>query len=183
MAARLVAGLRAAITAALALPVIAAGLLIYAGRDSNVLSPKVGLGILIGLTGLACMFFILTLLAWLGSWRHERRPLIQESPWDMTRFSEDEVPAMPDLWKPERDFNVVTRKAKFNTAAVGIGTAEGWHSRYSWTDKAQIQAVSDLERRNWLDPCRDSDLSLCHRGGVTCALKSLRTSTKGTKPT
>ena len=183
MAARLVAGLRAAITAALALPVIAAGILIYAGRDSNVLSPKVGLGILIGLTGLACMFFILTLLAWLGSWRHERRPMIQESPWDMTRFSEDVTPAMPELWKPDRDFNVVTKEAKFNTAAVGIGTAEGWHSRYSWTDDAQIQAVDILERRNWLGHCRESDPSLCQRKGLTCALKSPRPSTKRTGAT
>jgi hypothetical protein len=51
-----------------------------------------------------------------------------------------------------KNFLEALRQLKFNSPAIGIGSAEGWHERYHWTDTDQAAAERDLnELRATLD--------------------------------
>ena len=164
VAARFVAGVRALVTFALGLPVVTAGFLGFRG-SSQLTSDEVAFRVIKVLTALSGLVFFLTLAAWLMSWLNERRRVVQDSPWDMTRPEPDvrplEKPALNDSFE-----NVLAQFA-FDRPAVGVASAEGWHSLYGWNDAKQRAAVGNLRRPTWAD-CGDALLGSL-RFATVCA--------------
>ncbi|TCN32797.1 YD repeat-containing protein [Kribbella orskensis] len=95
--------------------------------------------------------------AWVQSWRAERRKK-QRSPWDMA--DEEVQPAIDDYLEALQQY-------RFDTPAVGIRSAEGWHERYDWDDNKQRAAVAALQSSTSLT-CADLD-TVCalHTGCAT----------------
>lgn len=148
LAARLVAGLRTVCTALLVLPLVVAGLLTYSGLRKN--PSHLITWAFWGAFGTSLL--ILAIVSWAGikSFRIETRSLSKESPWDQTRFqvkplAPDTVPEIgpkPEVAEP--DYLESMKELKFNTPAVGVRSAEGWHERYFWNDKLQERAVARI---------------------------------------
>lgn len=134
--ARLVARLRAIGAIATALPVLAAGLLTYGNLDNisdlPITSARWPIFVL---TGCSALVTGLMSIAWLRSKRSERRQE-QRSPWDMT---DDNAQPVPD------NYHKAIGDYRYDTPAVGIRSAEGWHERFSWSDNLQCQAIEALE--------------------------------------
>lgn len=165
MAARFVTGVRAVVTATLALPIIAAGFLAFRG-PSELFSDDHAFAALLVLTALSFFAFILTAVAWGESWWRERRKMFQESPWDMT---EPGRPASPRRTKKSqrleeafaKGYLDVVRHCKFNTPAVGVASAEGWYGTYEWDDEKQSGAVEALQN-GLREPCRCQTCTAWH---------------------
>ena len=79
---------------------------------------------------------IIILVTWVRTFLDERRSVVQQSPWDQTRDTRRELVT---------NFMTGIERFHFDTAAVGIESAEGWHERYTWTDEAQRDAVEALD--------------------------------------
>jgi hypothetical protein len=157
---RFVAGVRAFGTLAIMTPVAASGVLAYSGlHDSPVTSVNPRAHwihyALLGLTALAAVLFVLILAAWLCSAVADGRAVIEESPWDMTRHSE----RGPRPWRrrktrrrhqrlcrAEKNYNAAVETFRFGSLAVGVRSAEGWHTTYAWTDEKQGDAIDALRR-------------------------------------
>jgi hypothetical protein len=165
--ARLVAKLRAIGVIATALPILGAGLLIY-GNLAAASDPQVGTArwpafVLSGLSALAA---VVISTAWVRSWRAERRQM-QHSLWDMTEDTVEPVIA---------DYREAVRKYRFDTAAVGIRSAEGWHERYDWDDAKQLAAIAALRssaaranRETGAPACAELDTECARHAG--CAVR------------
>lgn len=141
----LVARLRAIGVIATALPVLGAGLLTYGNLDATSATqattsrwPMLVLAISSALAAL------LMSTAWVVSRRAERRQKTG-SPWDMT---DDQVQPIIE------EYHEALRHYQFDTAAVGIRSAEGWHERYSWDDDKQLAAIAALQSSTTV-PCAD----------------------------
>jgi hypothetical protein len=136
VALRLVSRIRALGVLAIGLPIIGAGFLIYPNRDGDAAPgtpDRVGLSVL---TLVALGIVALATTAWWATKRDERHAEAQ-SPWNITRESESPP-------EPVRDYRLALRRFGFETAAVGIKSAEGWHERYAWDDERQAAAVASL---------------------------------------
>jgi hypothetical protein len=168
------------VTATLGLPVIVAGILTYGRRSTAALTGDTTVRSLWWITGLAAATFALTLLAWFGSWVTERRRLIWESPWDMTTFEDNKAPKVHKLFAC-RNFLEAMQLGHFDTPAVGVASAEGWHRVYAWDDEKQRQAVNHLEEmrlrfhaeRTVVGACLSSPSS-CQSRAEPCAALSRR---------
>ncbi|WP_406053159.1 hypothetical protein [Kribbella sp. NBC_00889] len=151
--ARLVARLRAIGVIATALPILGAGLLTYRNlettSDARVTAARWPIFLIAGCSLLAAM---LISAAWAQSWAAERRKK-QRSPWDMA--DEEVQPVIDDYLKALQQYH-------FNTPAVGIRSAEGWHERYTWDDDKQRKAVAALQA---------SVSPTCADLGTACALR------------
>lgn len=144
LAAAMVSGLRAVGVCALALPIIAAGSLVFAGK-----SPWPGQGDVLGillwsLTFLALLALLITMGAAGSSWRAERESAAA-SPWDMT-LSPSERGLAPRVRSnvPSDTFEHAANELGFDQPAIGVDSAEGWYAYYGWTDQLQQQAVEAL---------------------------------------
>ena len=171
VAARFVSGIRTVITASLALPIIAAGILTYGGRPTSVMSDGVALWVMWGLTALSAVICVLTLGSFLLSLRSGRTRLIQESPWDMTRLERDSGEPSARASTRVDDFCDALVANQFDSSAVGVASAEGWHTTYAWTDEKQCDAVDDLEEVHYLtgpSPICGSAPSTCGRDRAKC---------------
>jgi len=150
VAARLVSRLRALAVVQIALPALAAGFLAYglpAGDEK--ISVKAALGFV---SALAFLIVSLISVAWGHSWRVGRSNV--RSPWDMTTDAPlERVPG--GYWGALRHFG-------YDSAAVGIRSAEAWHERYDWSDEKQLSAVVGL--MEGFTACR---LESCHSHGAT----------------
>ena len=157
--ARLVAKLRAIGVIATALPIVSAGLLTYgnlaASSDTQTTALQWPALLLAGGSAVAAL---LITTAWLRSWRAERRQE-QRSPWDMTLDEVEPVAA---------DYRVALREYGFETAAVAIRSAEGWHERYDWDDVKQRSAADALQPST-LRVNGDIPTAACATLGTVCA--------------
>lgn len=145
LAATLVSTLRAVGAFAIALPIVAAVSLVYAGAD-----PWRGQAVFLAtllwiLTALSTAVFLVTGIAAWASLRAERRSAAAASPWDMT-LSPDSPGLPQERTKARSDtYDHAEQDLGFDHAAIGINSAEGWHAVYGWTDALQERAVQALE--------------------------------------
>jgi hypothetical protein len=134
VAARLVTGLRALGLISTALPIVTAGFLAYA-RDAQKGLPPTTKTAVASITAASLLIVLVATTAWVMAWRDERRTVTRSSPWDMT---EDQSPPLfTNFWRAMAHY-------QFDSAAIGIRSAEGWHERYMWTDDKQKTAVTAL---------------------------------------
>jgi hypothetical protein len=133
--ARMLTTLRALGVLSMSLPVVMSGFLIYGGenmrdgpRDIELLAIRV-------LTAFALIIAVLVLAAWIASLLPERQGFLA-SPWDMTSRKASDAPT---------NLHVALKRYRFDTPAIGVESAEGWHERYFWTDDAQVEAVARLK--------------------------------------
>ncbi len=156
---RLVAKLRAIGTIATALPILSAGLLTYGNlavhTEVRATAPRWPAMVLAGVAAAAAL---LITAAWVRSrWAERRRE--HHSPWDMT--DENVEPVLID-------YREALRKRLFETTAVGIRSAEGWHERYDWDDAKQSAAVAGLAPSSlWAQ--KDADAPPCAGLETECA--------------
>ena len=156
--ARFVGGVRAFGTAAIAMPVVVAAILVYSAIDIDPLSrnPKAHSiqGFLTGLVIISALMAILIFIAWFRSAIADRRGAVQPSPWDMTRHLRDETSEKHRQEREERaaiqkrvrqDFHYAVTEFDFDKPAVGVRSAEGWHSHYTWTRERQCAAIASLQ--------------------------------------
>jgi hypothetical protein len=166
-AARLLTWLRAIGVLAMALPIVAAGVLIYTG-DAPVTQLNPQRRAMFVLTGVSLVIVLTVSAAWLRAWRDERRSA-QQSPWDMT---DEEIRPQP------KDFLDAVHIYGFDTPAIGIRSVEGWHETYAWNDARQRAAVESLDvLRGRIDPTRgDAGTTAagagCSAAGSACATRA-----------
>jgi hypothetical protein len=144
LGASMVTHLRALGAVSLALPLVAAGYLVYGvSVDDPVAPPQ---RVLMVLFVVSIILSVASAFAWLLSWLAERNWKAQASPWDMTiqkrGIGSTEVRRRSRVPK---NYNVALKKLKFKVPAVVIRSAEGWHEMYTWTDELQKQAGDDLK--------------------------------------
>jgi hypothetical protein len=138
VAARMVTWLRALGALSIALPAVAVAFLVYEKGSSGptqVFDKSVG-NIVLALCVVSFLTASIILVTWVRTFWDERRSVVQQSPWDQTSDTRRELVT---------NFMTGTKRFHFDTAAVGIESAEGWHERYTWTDKAQWRAVEELD--------------------------------------
>ncbi|HJQ42215.1 MAG TPA: hypothetical protein VJ831_03955 [Jatrophihabitantaceae bacterium] len=145
VAARFFTSLRAGGTLALLLPLFVAGLLAYSGLAASVEHPT-WMRVLLWLAfGVAAAIAVVFALATFFSTLAQRQSIARESPWDQTRHPKaDHAAGPPDESTP--DFLAKVTEQGFDSAAVGIVSAEGWHERYAWNDTLQAAAVARLHK-------------------------------------
>jgi hypothetical protein len=147
VAARFVSGARVLGTVATVLPIAVAVFLVYGNSGTHP----------------AERFFVLFLClasavpagvigkAWWNSVKADRHKAEKASPWDMAdhekarRQRQDETPKV-------RNFHDNVRHYGFDTAAIGVRSAEAWHEYYGWDDGAQLHAVTSLQPHVWPVP-------------------------------
>jgi hypothetical protein len=138
VAARMVTWLRALGALSIALPAIAVAFLVYEKGSSGftqAFDKSVG-NIVLALCAVSLLTASIISVTWVRTFWDERRSVVQQSPWDQTRDTRRELVT---------NFMTGIKRFHFDTAAVGIESAEGWHERYTWTDKAQWRAVEELD--------------------------------------
>jgi hypothetical protein len=155
VALRLLSRMRALGAMAIGLPIIGAGFLIYPNGDGAAVPGRPERVFLSLLTAIAFAIVALATTAWWLTRRDERHAEAQ-SPWNITRESTSPI-------EPERDYREALRVHGFETAAVGIKSAEGWHERYTWDDERQEAALESLNE--------PSPSVRCHDLRTTCATK------------
>jgi hypothetical protein len=137
VAARMVSRLRAVGAISASLPILAAGFLAYATypvRSSPELSEtRWALAVL---CVLASAVAAIAVVAWSRSRRSSLHSVVEESPWDMTI-------ARPRR-QPATNFNQALKDYGFESPAVAIRSAEGWHESYGWTDELQDRVTRQL---------------------------------------
>jgi hypothetical protein len=125
----------------LALPIIAAGYLVY-GVSAN---QHVAKWVLRALFGLSIGLLVVSAVAWLQSWRAERNRNAEASPWDMTiKKKQKGGTAVYKRSEIPKTYDGALEQLEFKAPAVAIESAEGWHEMYTWTEKLQKQAKNDL---------------------------------------
>ena len=73
------------------------------------------------------------------------------------------------------DYREALRKRRFETTAVGIRSAEGWHERYDWDDAKLSAAVAGLAPSSlWAQ--KDADAPPCAGLETECARHAARRS-------
>lgn len=104
----------------------------------------------------------IVLVVWTRSWRAGRR-VGCVSPWDMTGVGEAErKPCIPKTCTVT-DYDRLAEELGFETFAVGVYSAEGWHERYGWHNTAQENAVETLS-------LRPNDRTRVNPTGCNCGL-------------
>jgi hypothetical protein len=139
VAARMVTWLRALGALAIALPAIAVAFLVYAAKASSgqtQVFDKSDRYMVLALCLVSLLTASIISFTWVRTFLDERRSVVQQSPWDQTRDTRRELVT---------NFRTGIKRFHFDTAAVGIQSAEGWHERYTWTDKVQWRAVEELD--------------------------------------
>jgi hypothetical protein len=170
LGASMVTHLRALGALSLALPIIAAGYLVYGiSVDQPVAPPQ---RVLMILFAVSIILLVASALAWLLSWLAERNWKAQASPWDMTiqkkGIGGTEVQRRSKIPK---NYDVALKKLKFRAPAVVVQSAEGWHEIYTWTDRHQEQAKKDLEALGQI-LTRPAGVVNCARLGTACSSKA-----------
>jgi hypothetical protein len=161
---RMVGQLRALGALSTSLPIFAAGFLAYmtlpaTGSELNVVRAAI-----IVLTALAFVALVIAALAWELSRRGGHYSVVQESPWDMT-IDKQRNRAMTN-------FSEALLKYEFDSPAVSIRSAEGWHEHYRWTDERQRMVTRMLARLG--HPPVDGHFAACRlaepdSAGCSCA--------------
>jgi hypothetical protein len=168
VAARMLARLRAVAALATSLPVFVAGCLIYQNQKSPSHSRvRITADVINALTVLSLVLVVLASSAWLLTWRWENPTSrsAEYSSWDHTRLTETRrrttqrrrrrssmrpargtrrraVPAAP---APAANYLAALEHYNFDSPAVGIQSAEGWHERYAWSDDRQVAMTEALD--------------------------------------
>lgn len=169
LAASMVTHLRAVGALSLLLPIVAAGILVYAGSPPwpAASGRRLELAILV-LFVASTALFAASALALVLSWRAEQKWVEKSSPWDMGASDNGKGSADTRIQLPD-DFHEAVRQFGFDQPAVGIQSAEGWHEVYGWTNEHQRDAEQDLttlgERHRRADSASD-----CAALGSTCAV-------------
>jgi hypothetical protein len=161
--ARMATGLRALGLIALCIPAATACAIVYLQAPLHGFKEVLFLGAM-GLVWLVSFGAALTITtAWWLIYQDEQR-VGRPSPWDMTRVRDDltdgsgsgpsdidnragpdDDPQKTPLSLDGESFEACVEGLGFNTAAVGVFSAEGWHERYGWSEDRQRDAVSTLE--------------------------------------
>jgi hypothetical protein len=163
VATRLVAPIRVFSAIAVTLPVLQAGVLVFApspatGGDSWGWAEYVEWGIL----AVAFVIVLVMTPAWMRSRISEKADAVR-SPWDMTvpRPEHECVPRVP------RSFWGAVDQYRFDSPAVGVQSAEAWRERFRWTDRRQRHAIETLQLPT--DTSRSVPRALrCPREGAGC---------------
>jgi hypothetical protein len=168
VAARLVTPMRALGATSTALPIVTAGLLTYASRARELLPNSVKFAV--GAVSFASLVIVVfTTFVWIRTRKDERRSIEELSPWDQTEDGERRN--FTNFWDALESY-------QFDTAAIGVRSAEGWHERYSWTDEHQEDAVAALQPRAnevWATQPKAEEAGLkpgvlrCNDLGTACA--------------
>lgn len=161
--------LRALGALSLALPIIAAGYLVYGASAEEHKRPPAQ-PVLIVLFGLSIILFVAAALAWRQSWLAERNWNAEASPWDMTIIKQQQKggTAVHKRSKIPQTYDAALEELKFMEPAVGIQSAEGWHEMYTWTDEQQQQAKKDLDALGEI-LTRPAGFANCGGLGTTCS--------------
>lgn len=162
IAARLVTHMRVLGVVALALPIVVAGFLAYQPRGRQGSSEEApaldGIDQFAAVlaASLAAAIAVTITFSWYKA-RDKRRSGIP-SPWDMTR----------DIKRPTYvDFDAAREALGFDSPAVGVRSAEGWHERYEWTDGKLSDAIDALENLKNSGGGSDHGVT-CHALQTTC---------------
>ena len=176
VAARMLARLRTLGAAATALPLVGAGLVAYPNGSKSSPIATIDRWTLYVVTLVSMIIVTITSVVWWRTWDDERKGLIEESPWDMTRPDESrtanqhEKEFMIWTWRaplrlswvragkgtpsnetpigptPRPNYMHELRKNGFDTPAVAILSSEGFHERYEWNDQRQKEATAALHQ-------------------------------------
>jgi hypothetical protein len=113
---------------------------------------------LLTLTGLGFVAALAVTTALISSRVDERRSG-RDSPWDMTTVQQS--PTSPRQRKArgrkrpipgeEMSFHDLLTELHLNKKAIGVYSAEGWHERYGWDDRAQQRALKKLDPHGGAD--------------------------------
>lgn len=145
VASRMVSGLRLFGMAVLAIPSMAAILLIYlrdVTQGQNGTPIQIFLGVLTGL----CIFAGFSLiLAWRFTHRDEGRSG-PPSPWDMSSIDDPAIRNPGRFRGRDLSFDAYSSELGFAEKAIGVASAEGWHEVYGWNDHRQATALAMLGR-------------------------------------
>ena len=141
LAARLVTYIRMLAVIALGLPIVVAGFLAYESQDGN---ERLGINDQIASWSATILALLIATVVSVSWWRaRDSRSGDRPSPWDMTQ----------DIKLPSYgSFDDAREALGFDTPAVGVRSAEGWHERYEWTDARLQKAIKSL-----LDLRNDTD--------------------------
>ena len=163
VAARMLTPLRALAALNTSLPVIAAGFLVYAILDTHDWQRQLRRVSLWSMTWLSFAIAVTALLAWLRTWWDERESGTLKSPWDVAINATDKE-LRTDF---SRTFTDTIHELRFDKAAMGIRSAEGWHWRYSWTDEVQKETTGALHRLG-TDLGDPANAVACHKLDTAC---------------
>jgi len=157
--ASMVTHLRAIGVMSLCLPIAAAGYLVYASRPPRLrIDHDQSELVMLLLVVFAALFFLIPVLALFLSSLNERIQRAEGSPWDMTISKESDTISVHQRSKVSANYLEALQQLKFDSAAIGIQSAEGWHELYRWTDKDQNAAVHELTKlRTRLDVRAEHD--------------------------
>jgi hypothetical protein len=147
--ASMVTYLRAMGVMSLCLPIVAAGYLVYEIRGSRltVVSEHHIQTAIWALTGAAFLFLLIPALALVLSIRSERLSKAEGSPWDMTiQGDAEDTVFVRQRSSVKADYFEALRQLRFDSPAIGIHSAEGWHEAFRWTNQNQKAAEDGLTR-------------------------------------
>jgi hypothetical protein len=144
----MVTWLRAIGVMSLLLPIVAAGYLVYEVTQP---SPEAMQGIhraMLFLCLFALILFLIPCLALILSLYDDRGRSERASPWDMTAPRESKKGSAVARQRSEvlENYCDAMKKLKFDSPAIALQSAEGWHDKYSWTDAKQEAAVCELDQ-------------------------------------
>jgi hypothetical protein len=182
LAASMVTHLRALGALSLALPIVAAGYLVYGA--SLHLPPARLQRVLMILFVASIVLFVAAALAWLLSWLAERIWKAQASPWDMTiQRGRSGGTAVHRRSEVPKDYDKALKILGFTAPAVGIQSAEGWHEIYNWSDRHQDQAERELDALGQI-LTGPAGVANCARLGTACgsAVSSAPTAMRHARP-
>jgi hypothetical protein len=146
----MVTWLRAIGVISLLLPILAAGYLVYEITTPQ-LSPEAERDIyrVMWLLCLAALIlFVIPSCALVLSWYDDRVRSERASPWDMTAPRKTKKGSAVARQRSEvlENYCDAMKKLKFDSPAIALQSAEGWHDKYSWTDAKQEAAVCELDK-------------------------------------
>ncbi len=144
VAARLVAGVRAAAAVCMALPVVAAGFLAYTQQQPTEPPEERTATALLWLSVSAGGITLYLAVVWFLSWWVEHAERIR-SPWDMTEYDAAADDSKRRHQNPSESLEGALERHRFLKLAIGLGSSEAWHEWYDVTEQRQKQVKEALE--------------------------------------
>ena len=135
LAAHLLRWTRALATISVALPLVATTFIVFGSVHPNHVPPA--LWTAVGIGGVIAAILSVVCLA---SWLRQRR--IIRSPWEQSR-------ARPDIPRPPDNFFAAEKAYQYDKPAMRLDSAEGWHTKFLWNQKAESELTAALEKQQW----------------------------------
>jgi len=144
----MVTWLRAIGVISLLLPIVAAGYLVHEVTKPSPEAMRSIHRVMIFLCLFAFILFLIPSFALILSWYDDRGRGERASPWDMTAPRKSKKGSAVARQRSEvlENYCDALKKLKFDSPAIAIQSAEGWHDKYSWTDDKQKAALCNLDK-------------------------------------